>query len=113
MVGTLVREQQVPSPFRMAKFSLWYPLAHKAFCTSRVTQGPLSRTNGLQPSVGIWISGILSLQDAHLWAAGMAFLLSRASIEKALQPDMAFLVVVFMPGNILSRFYLACQEHSV
>lgn len=55
---------------------------------------------GLQPCVGIWILGIQSLQDSHLWAAGMGFLLGRADMEKALQPDVAFLIVVFVPGII-------------
>ena len=54
----------------------------------------------MQPCVGIWISGILSLQDSHLWAACMDFLLSRLDMEKALQSDMAFLVIAFMPGAV-------------
>ena len=33
----------------------------------------------------------------------MAFLLSRAGAEKALQTDMAFLIVVLMPGNTLPQ----------
>ena len=67
---------------------------------------------GLQPCVGVWISGILSLQDSHLWAACMGFLLSGPGIEKALQPDMAFLVILIMPGTVLPGFSVLPTYHA-
>lgn len=58
---------------------------------------------GLQPCVGIWMAGVRKLQHAHTWAAGMRFLLSTSIADKALQPDMAFLVAVFSPGMPLQH----------
>ena len=66
----------------------------------------------LQPCVGIWISGILSLQDSHLWAAGMEFLLSTRGVGKALQPDMAFLVILILPGTVLPGFSVLPTHHA-
>ena len=53
--------------------------------------------------MGIWMAGVRELQHAHTWAAGMRFLLSTSIADKALQPDMAFLVAVFSPGMPLQH----------
>lgn len=109
MVGTMKWAQLASSLSCMAEFTYGDSLTQ---CSPDVSidQGTLSRNTGLQPRVGIWISGILSLQDSHLWAAGMEYLLSRAGIEKALQPDMAFLIVIFTPGTRLPH---PLSAHSV
>ena len=53
--------------------------------------------------MGIWMAGVRKLQHAHTWAAAMRFLLSRCIADKALQPDMAFLVAIFSPGMPLQH----------
>ena len=58
---------------------------------------------GLQPCMGIWMAGVSVLQQAHTWAAAMRFVLSRSIADKALQPDMAFLVAIFSPGMPLQH----------
>ena len=57
----------------------------------------------VQPRVGIWMAGISTLQDCHLWAAAMSFLMSHTVSDKLLQPDMAFLVAVFLQGQPLHQ----------
>ena len=57
----------------------------------------------IQPRVGIWMAGISTLQDCHLWAAAMSFLMSQTVSDKLLQPDMAFLVAVFLQGQPLHQ----------
>ena len=57
----------------------------------------------MQPRVGIWMAGISTLQDCHLWAAAMSFLMSHTSSDKLLQTDMAFLVAVFLQGQPLHQ----------
>ncbi|CAL8460710.1 g241 [Coccomyxa elongata] len=62
------------------------------------------------PVVGVWVSGVRSVRDAHVWAACIRFLLSADLQDKALQPDMAFLVLVYAPGE---GPYPACYEAKV
>ncbi|BDA41937.1 probable SCL-interrupting locus protein homolog at N-terminal half [Coccomyxa sp. Obi] len=62
------------------------------------------------PVVGVWVSGVRSVRDAHVWAACIRFLLSADLQDKALQPDMAFLVLVYAPGE---GTYPACYEAKV
>ena len=57
----------------------------------------------MQPRVGIWMAGISTLEDCHLWAAAMSFLMSQTSSDKLLQTDMAFLVAVFLQGQPLHQ----------
>ena len=57
----------------------------------------------MQPCVGIWVAGISSLHDCHLWAAAMSFLMGHTVSERLLQPDMAFLVAVFLQGQLLRQ----------
>ncbi len=53
------------------------------------------------PMVGVWVFGVRSVRDAHVWAACIRFLLSADLQDKALQPDMAFLVLVYAPGKLI------------
>ena len=51
------------------------------------------------PLVGVWLAGVAGPRDAHVWAACARFLLSRAARDKALPPDMSFLVLIYSMGD--------------
>ncbi len=69
------------------------------------------------PVVGLWMSGVRSVRDPHVWAACMRFLLSAQLQDKAIQPDLAFLVLVYAPGApcflcmaVITGQYLTCRR---
>jgi hypothetical protein len=55
------------------------------------------------------MSAMGDVQHAHIWAAGMRFLLSKSIADKALQPDMAFLVAIINPSMPCSALFLCFQ----
>lgn len=63
------------------------------------------------PVVGVWLSGVRSVRDPHVWAACIRFLLSAHLLDKAIQPDLAFLVLVYAFGVHPSSFpWVQCDD---
>ena len=54
---------------------------------------------GGMPLVGVWVAGVASAGDAHVWAACLRFLLSSPPPDRVVLPDGSFLVLIYSAGE--------------
>ena len=50
--------------------------------------------------VGVWVAGVASARDAHVWGACMRFLLAGVLTDKVMLHDGSFLVLIYSAGEV-------------